>query len=83
MKLIKHEYTAWSVLWRSENTLDGKYEHLVYENCFPVMFRTRSRARNYITTQFGYIKERPDLRSEPHGWKIPLPVKISIKVVTK
>jgi hypothetical protein len=78
---MTQEFICWSALWRSENKLDGKREHLLFENYFPVMFRTRKQAREYINARYGYIKERKDLQQEPHGWKMPTPVRI--KVVTK
>ena len=43
-------------------------------------FKTRKDAEGFIKDRFGYIKTRPDLRAEPHGWKMPKPVKIKICV---
>lgn len=43
-------------------------------------FRTKREAAAFIKQQFGYIAKRPDLRTEPHGWKMPRPVRVRITV---
>lgn len=69
----------WGALWRSDNKMDGYREWLLNgPNCLPVMFRTRREARAYIDETLGYIRERPDLRAQPHGWKIPIPVRVKV-----
>ena len=68
----------WGLLWRSKNKLNGITEHLIYRNCVPLIFRTRKQAREWADTHYGYIRNRPDLRREPHGWRLPKPVKIEI-----
>jgi hypothetical protein len=70
----------WAVLWRYENKLDGAQEHLIYDYGVPKLFPTRRQARYYIANGYSYIKTRPDLRAEPHGWKMPIPVRVEIKV---
>lgn len=80
---------AWGILWRSENRLDGKTEYLIGEGfdrtrkLSPVrtlLFQTRKEARRFCDETLGYIKTRPDLRAEPHGWKTPKVVKVIITV---
>ena len=83
---------AWGILWRSENRLDGSRERLFEsvakdgdfrpagEAQTTMTFRTKREAAAFIKQQFGYIAERPDLRSGPHGWKMPRPVKVRITV---
>ena len=83
---------AWGILWRSENRLDGAREQLLgsvaKDGDFrpagkaqtTMTFRTKRDAAAYIKQQFGYIAERPDLRSEPHGWKMPQPIRVRITV---
>lgn len=71
----------WGLLWISENKIDGRTEHLLCENCIPVMFNTRREAREYRDKQFGYIRSSPDLRAEPHGWKLPRVCRVSVTVV--
>lgn len=43
-------------------------------------FRTRRAAAAFIKDRYGYIAERADLRREPHGWKMPVPVRVRITV---
>lgn len=68
----------WGALWHSENRLDGVREHLCCENCLPVLFVTRRECRAWIVDRYGYIKTRRDLRAEPHGWRMPRPVRVTI-----
>jgi hypothetical protein len=70
--------SRWGALWRSYNALDGKREHLLCENGNPLLFRTRAEARAYIAKRYGYIKEREDLRREPHGWMLPKAVRVKV-----
>jgi hypothetical protein len=69
----------WGVLWHERNRLDGYQEHLVHVGCLPVLFRTRREAREWIERTFSYIKHRPDLRGEPHGWRLPMAVRVKIE----
>lgn len=71
----------WAALWRSENKLDGKREHLVHEKAVPAIFRTRKEARAFIETKYGYIRTRPDLQNEPHGWTVPVAIKVRVEMV--
>ncbi len=68
----------WAAEWHSKNNLDGEKRHILYESLLPALFRTRRECRTYIKDRYGYIAERPDLRSEPHGWRIPQAVKVEI-----
>lgn len=52
------------------------YEHLVFDEGYPAMFRTRREARAFSEKRYGYIKKRPDLRTYPHFWRMPKPVRI-------
>ena len=82
----------WAIKWRSENRLDGKQEYLIGRFCrrgeVPdfltgydrMVFRTREQARRYIHDGYGYIAKRKDLRAEPHGWKMPIAVKVKVTV---
>ena len=69
----------WGVLWISENKLDGVTRHLVRSCCKPVLFTTRAQARRYIEENYGYIRTRKDLRDPPHGWLMPVPVKVTVE----
>ena len=68
----------WAAEWHSNNLLDGVSRHIINEDCSPALFRTRKRCREFIKDRYGYIAERPDLRSEPHGWLTPQAVKVII-----
>ena len=76
----KHVTSKWGILWRSECSLDGKVEYLMFNlrefPVSPILFVTRREAREYVEKKYGYIKNRPDLRKEPHGWKMPKVVKV-------
>ena len=74
----------WGLLFRSNNKLDGYKEHLIRHwrsaetlcNCDPVLFKTRQQARDSRDQEYGYLRNRPDLKTEPHGWRMPLVVKV-------
>jgi len=71
----------WGVLWRQEN-INGKHEHLCWDwktnKVTPQLFRTRHEARQWAKENYGYMRRRKDLRVEPHGWKSPLIVKVTM-----
>lgn len=83
---------AWAIKWREENLTGGKREMLLgrfarHESVpdfvagYRVMtFTTRQQARDYVERHYGHIRNRKDLQSEPHGWKMPQVVKIKITV---
>ena len=71
----------WAAQWYSNNRLDGERTHLLMENRLPVLFRTKQECSKYIHREFGYIAKRKDLRAEPHGWRMPQPVKVGIVVI--
>jgi len=68
----------WAVQWHSHNRISGDYRHICLEHCLPVLFKTRRKAREYITEKYGYIAGRPDLKGEPHGWRMPQAIKVKI-----
>lgn len=50
-------------------------------NAQPVLtFKTRTAAAAFIADRYGYIAKRKDLREEPHGWRMPVPVRVRITV---
>ena len=75
---MKPDCIRWGGEWRSKNRLDGETRHILYEDCIPILFRTRREARAYIERTFGYIKTRPDLHVEPHGWRLPVAVRVAV-----
>jgi hypothetical protein len=74
----------WGIEWNTDNWLDGITRHLIraWEHplfsctAMPRMFDTRREAREWNKRENGYINERPDLKAEPHGWKMPRVVKV-------
>ena len=66
----------WGLRWHSQNRRDGVRKHLLYTDGIPLLFPKRDVARIYAQTYFGHLKTRRDLRTEPHGWRMPRPVKI-------
>jgi hypothetical protein len=82
MPLIRSD-VRWALRWRSKNRRDGLVEHIVYgKDCLPVLFATREAARRYRDERFGYIRHRADLRGEPHGWRLPVPVRVRVVEVS-
>lgn len=70
----------WGLLWRSYNLLDGERSYIMWDNGEPLLFRTRREARSYQRERYGYIAKRRDLRKEPHGWRMPLPVRVAVRI---
>ena len=70
----------WGAQWNSKNLLDGERSYLLHENLLPVMFKTKYKCNEWIKNKYGYIAKRKDLRAEPHGWRMPKPVKLDIKI---
>lgn len=70
----------WGALWRSNNKLDGVNQHIIFENYLPALFLTKKEAIKFIKQKYGYIATRKDLRDEPHGWRMPKPIKLKISI---
>ena len=71
---------GWGIEWHSVNRLDGQQRHVMWEGPGrPFFFSTRRNARAFLKAKWGYIKERPDLQAEPHGWRIPQAVRIEVQ----
>ena len=78
--LTVEQIIRWGALWHSKNQLDGVTEHLLCENLLPALFVSRRQCREWIEARYGYLKARRDLRGEPHGWRLPQPVRVIIKL---
>lgn len=61
----------WGLTWTSEDS-----QNPMFADCKPLIFQRRSEARAYAAENFGYIKKRKDLRTAPHWWRMPRPIKI-------
>ena len=69
----------WGVLWRSNRRATGVPMRLVScGNGIPALFLTRREARAWIKERYGYIPNRPDMHGCPHGWKMPIPIHITV-----
>lgn len=69
----------WGLQWYSRNQLDGERRYLLWDGpAKPLLYRTRREARADALKRYGYIKSREDLRAEPHGWRLPIPVRVVI-----
>jgi hypothetical protein len=69
-------------LWHDDSELDGCRRYLIWNHeegpgAFR-LFRTRREAREYIERRYGYIRHRPDLRAQPHGWHMPTAVPVRV-----
>lgn len=78
--MIPKPVTRWGLLNRSTTKLDGERCHLIFDNCLPALFCTRAEARCYAEDRFGYIRQRPDLRREPHCCRVPQAVRVTIAI---
>ena len=70
---------AWAVEGHIRNRSDGDRRDLVWNRTdrFRV-FETRRECRAYIEGDWGFLRTRPDLRAEPHGWRIPRAVRVTV-----
>lgn len=66
----------WTVEWRS------KYDHhIMWDRCFPLLFKTRKEARAWIEDHYSHNRTRVDLRSAPHHWRMPRAVAVEVRLV--
>ena len=70
----------WGLVWQSNNKRDGKLEHIICAGLTPALFCTRQDARNYRESRYGYFRDRPYLRDEPYGWRMPKVVRLRISL---
>ena len=75
--------TLWALEWNSRSVLDGHRTHFIHETLFPKLFKTRREARVWANEKYGYIKTRPDLRAQPHAWRMPRPVRVKLALESK
>ena len=71
------------VRWGAKWIQRGKRaeEHLIFENRMPALFLTRREAREWIEKRYGYIRNRKDLRSDPHYWRLPVAVRVKVEIM--
>ena len=82
-------HSAWALLENSKNIRSGYRQHFsgdwkwsesTRSGLVTALFRTRQQARDFREERFGYLRDRPDLKAEPHGWRMPRVVKVKIIV---
>ncbi len=66
----------WAVKWHERFHYDGLFSSEFGSR--PLLFHTRAKARKYIEDQWGYIRDRPDLRRPPHNWRMPKAVLVKV-----
>ena len=76
---VKH-IIRWGILWCSKNKKDGISEHILCRDFVPALFVTRQDARSYRESRYGYLRNRPDLRAEPFGFRMPRVVRLRISL---
>lgn len=76
---VRLECTRWGLMWRSFNQIECLTLALMFDDGLPLLFKTRAEARAFANKEYGYIRERKDLQTEPHGWKVPLPIRVRIE----
>lgn len=72
----------WGIMWRCRSRLEGLHEHLLWDSSIgvPYVFRTKRAAQERIRKAYGYLRNRPDLRREPHCWRMPRAVRVLVTV---
>jgi len=70
---------VWGLQWKSKNEIDGETKHIIHENLLPLLFKRKHQATIYARKRYGYIAKRKDLRADPHGWRMPKPVKLIVE----
>ncbi len=61
---------VWMPLWRTHPRKKER-SHLLH-----IEFNSRRECREYIKEHYGYIATRKDLRTYPHDWRMPIPIKV-------
>jgi len=65
--------STWAILERSRCRLDGyrewlRHDHTAPAPILPMLFATRDAARAEARRKNDWLRTRPDLTREPHGW---------------
>lgn len=68
----------WGVQWVSKNLIKPR---LLGKDGIPLLFRTKAEARLWSQEHYAYIRTRKDLRTSPHNWRMPNPVKVKIEAI--
>lgn len=68
----------WPIRWAAMSPWS---DSICFENCVPVLFRTRREAQEWTEKKYGYIRQRLDLSAAPHHWRLKSPVKVKIEML--
>lgn len=66
------------ILWAVQWVTKAGPEWIIWRHCLPLLFLTRREARAWIEENYGYIKTRPDLRANPHNWRLPRAMRVAV-----
>lgn len=82
---LKRTKNVWVAVWHSRNALDGRARHIMNDHISnnPMTFPTREKARQWVRKEYGFIRTRPDLQAEPHGWRMPTVAKATLTLTTE
>jgi hypothetical protein len=73
---------CWAVMWQDGNGSDNYLVRWPGDSGVVVkLFKYRKLAKQWIDSEFGFIRKREDLRRPPHCWRMPKPVKVRITIV--
>jgi len=73
------QHQCWGVLWRSKSKKSGVCQCLMFNSSgVATLFRKKRLAVEWIEKEYGFIRTRVDLRAEPNGWRMPVPVKVTL-----
>ena len=74
--------SLWGLLWLIGNKKDGYKEELVreYNGRMAKVFPTRKEALAWYKEHYGYLNTRPVFKSQPHGWRVARPVRVTVLV---
>ena len=67
----------WAVAWSRGVPVERV---IVWSELRPLVFLTRREAKEWIESNYGYMRVRKDLYMAPHYWRMPSPVKIRIRM---
>lgn len=70
-----------ALFWTNGNPM-GDTCHLIRRDLIPVMFKTKRECKEWIDEHYRYIRDRTDLRTGNHCWRLPKPVKVQVQVLT-
>ena len=82
---------GWAIQWTRDCRLDGFRQFLTgMAGLSPapdhlagytiLVFKSRAAALAHIETYYAYLRKRPDLRGEPHGWRMPKAVRVNVTI---